>query len=77
MRQWTHIGIITVCILACLVWLGGCATVQRWEREYLADPMMIFNEDPIANSVHQLIYDAREGSTGGYDAGGGGCACSQ
>lgn len=70
-------GLALTFIITSLIWLSGCAPVQRWDREYLSDPMMIFNEDPIESSVHRLIYNSREGSTGGYGVSGGGCACSQ
>ncbi len=63
--------------LACAATLGGCANVSQWERSYLADHMMVFDADPIEGSVHRLIHDSREASTGGYGVSGGGCACSQ
>ena len=70
-------GFVLILVITTLVWFGGCAPVQRLERGYLADSMMIFNEDPVEHSVQQLISDSREGSTGGYGVSGGGCACSQ
>ncbi len=63
-------------IVISLLWLSGCASVQRWDREYLSDPMMIFNADALETNVNQLILDSREGSSGGHGVGGG-CACSQ
>lgn len=68
---------MTIAGIVGLLWLNGCAAVQRWDREYLSDPMMIFNTDPLESNVNQLIFDSREGSSGGYGVGGGGCACSQ
>ena len=80
MSKLSHIlcrRVVLIFITIHIVLLSGCAAVQRWEREYLSDPMMIFNEDSVENNVHQLVYDSREGSTGGYGVSGGGCACSQ
>ena len=54
----------------------GCATVAPFERERLADPIMSFREDSreAAQELHWM--EAREGSTGGAGAAGGGCACN-
>jgi hypothetical protein len=56
--------------------VGGCATVKPWEKERLADRIMSFDEDAreAAEELHWI--EAREGSTGGAGAAGGGCACN-
>ncbi|MCA9752101.1 MAG: DUF4266 domain-containing protein [bacterium] len=56
--------------------VSGCATVRPWEKEALADPIMSFDEDAreAAKELHWM--EAREGSTGGAGAAGGGCACN-
>ena len=53
----------------------GCLTVQPWERGTLADPMMIFDENPIEQGIQEHALDYREGSAGGTGAQGGGCGC--
>jgi hypothetical protein len=55
---------------------AGCATVAPFERERLADPIMSLREDArqAARELHWM--EAREGSTGGAGAAGGGCACN-
>jgi hypothetical protein len=66
--------------LACLVGLAllaaGCATVQPFQREHLADRIM----DPAATAreraVEQHWLDTREGAAGGALSAGGGCACN-
>jgi hypothetical protein len=55
--------------------VGGCATVQPWQRGRLADSCMVFDAD-----VNQVAYmthwqEAREGSSGGYGVQSGGCGC--
>ena len=54
----------------------GCAGTQAWERESLAKRKMQLNEDPEAVLLEQHVYQYREGSVGGYGAGGGGCGCN-
>ena len=62
----------SVLLASCLV---GCAAVKPWQRERLADPTMSFNEQ--GASSNELIYESREGSSGGSGKGGGGCACKR
>ncbi|ACF14561.1 lipoprotein, putative [Chloroherpeton thalassium ATCC 35110] len=55
--------------------LQGCATVQPWEREKLADPIMIFDENPIEKGLKEHHINYREGSEGGTGSQSGGCGC--
>lgn len=55
--------------------LSGCATVQPWQRESLADPIMIFNKNPIDEGIQQHFIEHREGATGATGAQSGGCGC--
>lgn len=55
--------------------LSGCAAVQPWEREGLADPIMIFDENYIDSGIREHYLDYREGSIGGTGAQSGGCGC--
>jgi hypothetical protein len=54
----------------------GCASVKAYQREHLADPIMSFEEDALEESRELHWIEAREGSTGGAGASGGGCACN-
>lgn len=56
--------------------VGGCATVQPWERELLAVPAMQVDPDPIQSAYDDHIYFSIEGSSGGRTFGGGGCGCN-
>ncbi len=56
--------------------LGGCATVQPWERATLADYTMNPGRDPLHNTMFEHIYFSREASTGGRGVGGSGCGCN-
>ena len=50
--------------------------VPPYEREYLADPIMSFNKDPLLNKYRQHVFNVREGSRGAGYAHGGGCGCN-
>lgn len=54
---------------------AGCATVRPYEKEHLADPIMLSSADAAARMREMKWLDAREGSTGGIGGAGGGCAC--
>ncbi|MFQ5651154.1 MAG: DUF4266 domain-containing protein [bacterium] len=58
-----------------LIGLSSCATVKPWERGDLADPIMIFDENPIDAGINEHYLDYREGSVGGTGAQSGGCGC--
>lgn len=65
--------------LALMVVLSGCG-IQPWvkpyERANLADPIMSFGRDPVANSYISHVYEAREGARGAEGGSGGGCGCN-
>ena len=67
-------GFVCLCIAAML--LSGCATVKPWQREYLADPVMLLDDD-LAGSFYREITSLREAAEGGTSSGsGGGCGCN-
>jgi len=47
--------------------------VKPYEKEHLADSIMVSSKDEAMREQKWL--DAREGSTGGAGGAGGGCAC--
>ena len=58
-----------------LLLISSCASVKPWEREGLADPIMIINENPIDTGIKEHFIDYREGSEGATGAQSGGCGC--
>lgn len=62
-------------LLLLFIFLSGCAVVQPWERGRLADPNMMFDEDPIQKGIKEHYINIREGSEGGTGSQGGGCGC--
>lgn len=65
----------TVLALGACLLLTGCATVQPWERGNLATPQMAFDLNPAQSALRAHAYNAREASTSGASAIGGGCGC--
>jgi hypothetical protein len=59
--------------------LQGCA-VQPWvkpyEREKLADPIMQFSRNALAEKHREHIHLVREGARGATGVQGGGCGCN-
>ena len=67
------IGFFVICAA-----LSGCGryAVRPNEKEFLADRIMQFDYDASETGADQHMRDNREGSAGGYGAGGGGCGCN-
>ena len=64
---------------AVAVLLSGCAIepwVKPYERERLADPIMKFSRNPLAEQHFVHIYEVREGARGATGVQGGGCGCN-
>jgi hypothetical protein len=59
---------------------SGCGTFKKrvapYEREILAKPGMNFIENPVEETGMQHMFNAREGSIGGFGGAGGGCGCN-
>lgn len=68
-------------LLLTLVVLTGCSTptikpwVKPYERNFLADPIMKLDRNPVSSSYVSHVYQAREGSRGAEGGSGGGCGC--
>ena len=64
--------------LACALSLGACAWAppKPWEKGALAQPAMQFDADKLEAKYQEHIYWSREGASGGYGIGGGGCGCN-
>jgi len=57
---------------------AGCGkqAVRAAEKEFLADQVMVFDDDPHETASDDHIRTNREGAAGGHGAGGGGCGCN-
>ena len=68
-----------ISLLGVVFLLAACSTepwVKPYERANLADPIMSFSRDPVAESYLHHVYDAREGARGAGVVSGGGCGCN-
>ena len=60
--------------------LGACGHVEPWvkpyERDRLADPIMLFDRDPVSVAYLNHVFESREGARGAIGSAGGGCGCN-
>jgi hypothetical protein len=61
-----------------LLAFAGCGrtAVRASEKQFLADQVMTFDDDPHQAAATEHIRTNREGAAGGQGAGGGGCGCN-
>ena len=59
-----------------LVALGGCETVQPWERGTLAKDEMQWQPELLESRLQSQVHYSKEASSGGTAAAGGGCGCN-
>lgn len=66
--------------IALLFSIAACSPIKPWvkpyERQKIADEIMSFERNPVADSYLHHVYDAREAARGGDGASGGGCGCN-
>lgn len=66
-------------MLSCLALsflLGGCETVEPWQKGNLADYAMRSDRDELESVMTAHVAFSREASAGGEGVGGGGCGCN-
>jgi len=69
-------------LIVVLAGMSGCSSfelkpwVSPYERNNLAEPIMNFSRDPVAQSYMHHVFQAREGARGAEGGAGGGCGCS-
>jgi uncharacterized protein DUF4266 len=70
-------ALFVVIVLAALAAVGcGRQAVRASEKQFLADQVMTFDDDPHDTAASDHIRSNREGAAGGHGAGGGGCGCN-
>ncbi len=67
------LALALVLLLSCA---AGCTKVQPWQKGNLARSHMAFDPNPPQTQFQQHVYQSKEGSSGGYGVGGGGCGCN-
>jgi len=63
-------------LLLVLIVLSACVSVQPWEREYLADPIMA-QEASTEAAYEQHLHRALSQGLAGQPVAAGGCGCEQ
>ena len=67
-------------LITLLFSIAACSPIKPWvkpyERQKIADEIMSFERNPIADSYLHHVFDAREAARGGDGASGGGCGCN-
>lgn len=64
-------------LLAVPAVLAGCAAkVAPWERGALARSQMALDPDVQDSALKRHTSGSKEGASGGYGVGGGGCGCN-
>ena len=65
-------------LLALTALASGCAAtaMKPWDRDLLAQKKRRLGPADRENAIDEHIYFSKEGSTGGQQAGGGGCGCN-
>ncbi|MBT8136099.1 MAG: DUF4266 domain-containing protein [Gammaproteobacteria bacterium] len=70
----------TLTLVIALMLLSGCARIEPWvkpyERNFLADPIMQLERDPVSAAYLDHVFEAREGARGALGSSGGGCGCN-
>ena len=54
----------------------GRTAVRASEKEFLADQVMVFDNNPHETEADDHVLTNREGAVGGHGANGGGCGCN-
>jgi len=58
----------------------GCSNIEPWvkpyERDLLAEDIMLFERDPVSTRYMNHVYEAREAARGAEGSAGGGCGCN-
>jgi hypothetical protein len=65
-------------LIAATLSLVACAAepVSAWQRGNLAKKQMVRDSSPLHSALEQHSYSSKEGTSGGYSVGGGGCGCN-
>ena len=71
-----RIAKLAVLVLGVMAAVSGCS-IQPWvkpyEREHLADTIMLLDRNPVSSTYRDHVFEAREGSRGATGGVGGGC----
>ena len=64
-----------VIITAIFMMINSCISIMQYQRQFLGDPLMLFDDDSLEKDLNDHVFPRREGSSGGMGGSGGGCGC--
>ncbi len=64
------------CLSACLFSIACTPNIPPWERGILAKAHMAPQSSALEASLRHHMQISKEASSGGHNAGGGGCGCN-
>ncbi len=67
---------IVLVLIVVLTAACGRNAVRASEKQFLANQVMVFDNDPHEAAAEDHVLTNREGASGGKGAGGGGCGCN-
>lgn len=68
--------LVKIACIGSLLMLQACTSVPPYQRGNLAKLEMAWTPDPQDATLSKHIYFAKEASSGGAEAAGGGCGCN-
>ena len=71
-----HRGLLLLCVLSLMTACMATEPVAPYERGYLAEEGMQWEENPRNEKLKGHVYTSKEASSGGAGAAGGGCGCN-
>ncbi len=76
--DWRSFSKLVIAVVLVAALAAGCGrnAVRASEKQFLADQVMTFDNDPQEAAAEDHVMTNREGAAGGKGAGGGGCGCN-
>ena len=71
-----HRGLLLLCLFSLMTACMATEPVAPYERGYLAEEGMQWEENPRNEKLKGHVYTSKEASSGGAGAAGGGCGCN-
>jgi hypothetical protein len=75
-KSWLRLTIILLAIIMNVACAKLGKKIAPFERQILSLKGMEFISNPVEEASMQHMFNAREGSVGGFGGAGGGCGCN-
>ena len=71
-RRFRNVSLLLISVAL----LGGCASLEPWQRGQLAQPGMSFSDDPLTSAYQSHVEFSKEAVSGDAGLAGSGCGCN-